>query len=247
MTEGLQPLLGARSVRTSESLEDRESHELSDLITAFLDGACVVSGDPSDSLSAKELIDGFNAWMTQRGDSCWQGRTIHNRLKNRAGIWRSGTTGATFHRRKSQGVHRFEGIRFRDRQSGSNPTVGDHPEVTKPSSSTHPASDSAWPRVPLMSIAAAGLSRMSDVRPSRPTNRTNNPSCPCCTPIETTSRAARTSSVVAVSGERAMNSSWIASASALLMIFGIGFLSGSMVARQSCGIDGIRKSQMRGV
>lgn len=246
MTDDLKPLLGARCVHASvPSLVDGQRVN-SDLISAFLDDACVVSGDQYDSLSARELINGFNAWLAQRGESRWMDRTVQNRLKSRAGVWWSGATGETFQLRRSQGVLWFEGIRFRDRQTASTVAAADQPEVTKPSSSTHPASDKAWPRVPLMSIAAAGLSRTSDVRPSRPTNRTNNPSCPCCTPIETISNAARTSSVVAVSGERAMNSSWMASASALLMIFGIGFLSGSMVARQSRGTNRIRKSRMRG-
>lgn len=92
----------------------REYREQSDPIGLFLDTACVVTGDPSDSLPTKDLVLAFNFWMDQRGEGQWKDRTISLRLKDKSRTWRSAVTGKGFTDRKSSGIMRYDGIRFSD-------------------------------------------------------------------------------------------------------------------------------------
>ena len=92
----------------------REYREESDPIGMFLDSACVVTGDATDSLPTKDLVLAFNYWMDQRGEGQWKDRTISLRLKEKSRSWRSSVTGKGFTDRKSSGVMRYDGIRFTD-------------------------------------------------------------------------------------------------------------------------------------
>lgn len=103
-------------LREPEAVLDatREYREQSDPIGLFLDSACVVTGDPSDSLPTKDLVLAFNFWMDQRGEGQWKDRTISLRLKDKSRTWRSLSTGKGFTDRKSSGIMRYDGIRFSD-------------------------------------------------------------------------------------------------------------------------------------
>lgn len=92
----------------------REYREESDPIGMFLDSACIVTGDPADSLPSKDLVLAFNFWMDQRGDGQWKDRTVSLRLKEKTRGWRSAVTGKGFTDRKSSGIMRYDGIRFSD-------------------------------------------------------------------------------------------------------------------------------------
>ncbi|WP_170162039.1 DNA primase family protein [Paracoccus siganidrum] len=92
----------------------REYREQSDPIGMFLETACVVTGDPADSLFTKDLVQAFNFWLDQRGEGQWKDRTISLRLKEKSRNWRSAATGKGFQDRKSSGIMRYDGIRFSD-------------------------------------------------------------------------------------------------------------------------------------
>ncbi|MBD9528391.1 phage/plasmid primase, P4 family [Paracoccus sp. PAR01] len=92
----------------------KEYREQSDPIGLFLDSACVVTGDSADSVPTKDLVLAFNYWMDQRGEGQWKERTISLRLKEKSRTWRSAVSGKGFADRKSQGVMRYDGIRFSD-------------------------------------------------------------------------------------------------------------------------------------
>lgn len=92
----------------------REYREESDPIGLFLDTACVVSGDASDSLATKDLVQAFNFWLDQRGEGQWTDKTISRRLKEKSRNWKSSVTGRGFTDRKSNGIMRYDGIRFAD-------------------------------------------------------------------------------------------------------------------------------------
>ena len=92
----------------------QEYREESDPVGMFLETACVVTGDPADTIYALDLKDAFNFWLYCRGEGQWRDRTISLRLKDKSRSWRSATTGQCFTDRKSSGVMRYDGIRFSD-------------------------------------------------------------------------------------------------------------------------------------
>lgn len=92
----------------------REYREESDPVGMFLDTACVVTGDATDTLYTKDLVAAFNFWLDRRGEGQWKDRTVSLRLKDKSRNWRSTTTGKGFSDRKSSGIMRYDGIRFSD-------------------------------------------------------------------------------------------------------------------------------------
>lgn len=92
----------------------REYREESDPVGMFLDTACVVTGDPADTLLSRDLKNAFNFWMHQQGNGQWQDRTVTLKLKDKSRTWKSPTTGMGFTGRKSSGIMRYDGIRFND-------------------------------------------------------------------------------------------------------------------------------------
>lgn len=91
-----------------------EYREESDPLGHFLMDACVVTGDPGDSELSRDLSRAFNFWMDERGDGQWQPQTISRRLKEKMRRWVSPRTGQKFNERKSNGIMRYDGIRFND-------------------------------------------------------------------------------------------------------------------------------------
>ncbi|WP_299558694.1 DNA primase family protein [uncultured Sulfitobacter sp.] len=91
----------------------RGYREDSDPIGSFLKDACVVSGDPNDFITARDLIDGFNLWIDMRGEGMWGERTVSNRIKGMADRHRDPDTGKLFSPGKRH-VSGYRGIRFTD-------------------------------------------------------------------------------------------------------------------------------------
>ncbi|SCX88847.1 DNA primase family protein [Paracoccus tibetensis] len=115
LVEGLQSYLVSGLQEPAAVLDaTREYREESDPIGMFLDTACVVSGDPADSLYTKDLVAAFNFWLDRRGEGQWGDKTISRRLKEKSRNWRSPKTGKGFTDRKSSGIMRYDGIRFAD-------------------------------------------------------------------------------------------------------------------------------------
>lgn len=90
----------------------REYREESDPVGMFLDSACIVTGDPTDSIPSKDLGLAFNYWMDQRGEGQWTDKTVSRRLKDKSRGWRSPATGKGMSSRKSNGLMQYDGIRF---------------------------------------------------------------------------------------------------------------------------------------
>lgn len=92
----------------------REYREDSDPIGQFLTAACAITGNPDDSLTSKELVEGFNFWLAENGAGQWKPGTVQRRLKGKADVWRDPRTGTGFTERKSSGIMRYDGIRLQD-------------------------------------------------------------------------------------------------------------------------------------
>jgi len=85
----------------------------SDPIGTFLADATVVSGYERDFMTARELMDAFNFWIEERGETRWSPRTVSLRLKAKAEVWRHPDNQKTFAPGKS-GVTGYRGIRLSD-------------------------------------------------------------------------------------------------------------------------------------
>lgn len=83
----------------------------SDPIGTFLADATVVTGYERDFMTARELIEAFNFWIEERGETRWSNRTVSLRLKAKADTWRHPDTQKTFAAGKS-GVTGYRGIRL---------------------------------------------------------------------------------------------------------------------------------------
>ena len=83
----------------------------SDPIGTFLADATVVTGYERDFMTARELMDAFNFWIEERGETRWSPRTVSLRLKAKADVWRHPDTQKTFSPGKS-GVTGYRGIRL---------------------------------------------------------------------------------------------------------------------------------------
>lgn len=66
--------------------------EDSDPIGAFLRENCVVTGDPEDFITARDLMDGFNLWLDLKGDTKWGARTASLKFKSLAGRYQDPNT-----------------------------------------------------------------------------------------------------------------------------------------------------------
>ena len=85
----------------------------SDPIGTFLGDATVVTGYEGDFMSGKELMEAFNFWIEERGETRWGPRTVSMRLRGKADAWRHPETNKTFSPAKS-GVTGYRGIRLTD-------------------------------------------------------------------------------------------------------------------------------------
>lgn len=91
----------------------REFREESDPVGAFLGECTVVSGSDTDFMKARELIEAFNHWLDEKGETRWGGRTVSNHLSRKASRWRHPETGRSYIKGKS-GVTGYRGIRLTD-------------------------------------------------------------------------------------------------------------------------------------
>ena len=111
----VQGLLGYLShgleVPDAVSAATQEYREDSDPMAAFLTQCCMVTGNPEDSIKAKDLSEAFNFWMDDGGRGAWKPRTVYMRLKGKAGKWKSPGTGQMFTARKSSEQF-YDGILF---------------------------------------------------------------------------------------------------------------------------------------
>lgn len=118
----------------------QEYREDSDPMATFLTECCKVTGAPDDSLSARDLGEAFTFWMEDTGRGAWQPRTVFNKLKAKAGRWKSPATGATFTVRKNSTIF-YDGVRlaepFRTAFVNAPPGAGRH----------HSEGAPAWPAV----------------------------------------------------------------------------------------------------
>jgi putative DNA primase/helicase len=106
-------LEGGLRVPAQVSDATREFREESDPVGTFLDQCCVITGEHVDSISARELADAVNYWLSEAGMGEWKPKTIGMKLTEKAGRWKSRTTGKAFVKRKSSTIS-YDGIRFTD-------------------------------------------------------------------------------------------------------------------------------------
>ncbi|RJE87974.1 DNA primase family protein [Paracoccus onubensis] len=85
----------------------------SDPVGTFLGDATVATGYEGDFMTSKELIEAFNFWIEERGETRWGNRTVSLRLKAKADSWRHPENQKTFSPGKS-GVTGYRGIRLSD-------------------------------------------------------------------------------------------------------------------------------------
>jgi putative DNA primase/helicase len=89
-----------------------EFREESDPMGTFLDKCCLITAEPSDTITARNLVNAFQWWQHSNGGQAWTDRTVQNRLAEKAGRWRS-RDGRVFSKGKSS-VAVYGGIRFND-------------------------------------------------------------------------------------------------------------------------------------
>lgn len=91
----------------------REFREESDPVGAFLTECAVMSGSERDFMTSRELIEAFNHWLDEKGETKWGGRTVSNHLSRKAGRWRHPDGGRMMEKGKS-GVTGYRGVRLTD-------------------------------------------------------------------------------------------------------------------------------------
>ena len=112
LIEGLKSFLEGGLQEPAQVLDATQEYRAdSDPIGSFLGDCCVVSGSSEDFLSARELIDGFNLWLDQRGEGMWGQRTVSLKFKAEAGRYRDPTTNRPFSKGKRE-VTGYRGIKF---------------------------------------------------------------------------------------------------------------------------------------
>lgn len=91
-----------------------ELRKESDPYGRFLDEACLVTGDDSDSMSSRELMQCFMFWQMQNGETPFKERTISTNIKEHSRRWRSAKTGKQFSARRSGYFNGYDGLRLND-------------------------------------------------------------------------------------------------------------------------------------
>ena len=105
MVEGLLDYLEGGLREPQAVLDATEEYRAdSDPVGGFLAACCVVTGRPEDFILTRDLVDAFNFWREDSGESQWTPATISRRLKDKSGRWRD-AEGRTFEakKRSSQG------------------------------------------------------------------------------------------------------------------------------------------------
>lgn len=111
---GLEYLESGLGVPESVTAATAAFREESDPFGAFLDEACMVSGDPKDSMTSRELMLAFQFWQMINGMGAFRDGTVTRALKDRSRRWASRRTGARFSERKGGGTMHYDGIRLSD-------------------------------------------------------------------------------------------------------------------------------------
>lgn len=114
LVEGLVDFLEGGLQEPKQVLEATLDYRAdSDPIGSYLKECCVVTGDPSDFTTSRDLMDGFNLWLDQKGEGMWGSRTVSLKLKNLAGRYRDPATKKSYGPGK-QRVTGYRGVRFND-------------------------------------------------------------------------------------------------------------------------------------
>lgn len=90
----------------------QELREESDPVGAFLEDACVVTGEEFDRIGSSELVHSFQYWLGLRGEAHWRQRKAQDELTDHARRWRSRKTGQKFAKGKCDGLMVYSGLRF---------------------------------------------------------------------------------------------------------------------------------------
>ncbi|MCV2870648.1 phage/plasmid primase, P4 family [Defluviimonas sp. WL0002] len=114
MVEGLLDYLeGGLQVPAAVLAATQEYREDSDLLGAFLERCCVVTGEHADMLPARDLVQAFNFWLEDQGKGSWRPTTVSKRLADKARRWKSPVTQRSFEPHKASTMS-YRGIRFND-------------------------------------------------------------------------------------------------------------------------------------
>jgi putative DNA primase/helicase len=114
LVEGLKAFLEGGLQEPAAVLAATDEYRAdSDPIGSFLNECCVVTGDGEAFLAARDLIDGFNLWLDQKGEGMWGQRTVSLKIKAEAGRYRDPTTNRAFEKGKRD-VTGYRGIAFTD-------------------------------------------------------------------------------------------------------------------------------------
>lgn len=89
----------------------KDYREESDPYGAFLSGCCHVSGDPQDTLWARDLCEAFNFWLDENGKGAFKPMTVSKKMAGLAGRWKHPETGRTFAKGKAS-ISQYLGVRF---------------------------------------------------------------------------------------------------------------------------------------
>lgn len=85
--------------------------EESDPMGSFLELCCNVTGDPVDRIPARELVQAFNFWLVENGQTAWRDGAVSRKLREKSTRWISPSSGLKFWHRKSSTMS-YDGIRF---------------------------------------------------------------------------------------------------------------------------------------
>lgn len=89
----------------------QEYRDDSDPMASFLNQCCGISGKPEHTLRTADLTEAVTFWMQDAGRGAWKPGTIWRRLADKAGKYKSPTTGQTFTKGKSSDSV-YHGIAF---------------------------------------------------------------------------------------------------------------------------------------
>lgn len=115
MVDGLLDYLEGGLGEPADVLEaTAEFRAESDPIGQFLTVCAIATGDPSDRIAARDMVDAFNFWRARDGLGEWQSTTIAKRIRGeKAGKWRHPLTGRGFEVHKASTTF-YLGIRWND-------------------------------------------------------------------------------------------------------------------------------------
>lgn len=114
MLEGLVEYLND-GLQIPESIAEATAayRQESDPIRVFLLEECKITGSDNDFIPAKDVIDSFRYWLSERGDEPWGKRQVSNQMRARSGgLLKNPETGAVFKHHKRNGNTGYLGLAF---------------------------------------------------------------------------------------------------------------------------------------